>query len=251
MPQHTIPDTGPYVDAWYGQYAEAQALLVAAALAPVDEHAQTAAVHILDTMGPTDTYLEDTERERLDEIVREALEAAEEWLNNHRAYPGRTTWGPSETGDAWGHWADVDPDEWPEIEYTATIVDGADDLEPDADPIAAEGWTDPTVSAWSILAHAHHVRLEPYTPDGGYDPAEFARRLADAIQGWTGHVDHLDTHADRLTAYPSDAVTDYSGTYGTPLARYQALRHTHARYLTPLEADAVRVELENRGALRP
>jgi hypothetical protein len=250
----TIPDTGPYVDDWYGQYTNAQALIVAAALAPIPEDAQHAAVRVLEQMGthnPDAETMSDHQRERYDAIISEALEAAETWLNNHRAHPGRTYWGPSELGDAWGHWPSLEPHEWPEIEYTATIIDANKFDGYDADPVAAEGWAHPSFSTWTLHDEPQYERLEPYTPDGRYNPTEIASRLADIIAAWTGHVDHLDDHADRITTYPSDAVTDYSGTYGTPLARYSALRYTHARGLTDAEIEATRLELERRGLIQP
>jgi hypothetical protein len=250
----TIPDTGPYVDDWYGQYSSARALLIAAAMAPISQDAQDAAVRVLEQMGPTDAdtpSMSDHQRERYDAIIAEALEAAESWLDDHRAYPGRTYWGLSEIGYAWGHWASVEVHEWPLIETTATIIDANEFDGADADPVAAEGWTRPALSAWTIHPEPITERLEPYTPDGGYDPAEVASRLADIIAAWTGHLDAIDHHADRMTTYPSDPVTDYSGTYGAPLARYSALRYTHARYLTDAEIDATRLELERRGLIQP
>lgn len=93
-------ETGPYVSDWWGIYAPARALLVAAEIgAPVSPNATALAEQELASSADNPNAGEPITLEESDELVQ-ALNTAEAWLNEHRSSP-YTYWG-WEHG-AWGH----------------------------------------------------------------------------------------------------------------------------------------------------
>jgi hypothetical protein len=100
MTDRLAPETGTYVDGWWGVYAPARALLVAATIgAPTSPRATALAEQELASSADNPDAGPPLTLEESDELV-EALDAAESWLNEHRASP-YTYWGWHE--GAWGH----------------------------------------------------------------------------------------------------------------------------------------------------
>jgi hypothetical protein len=106
----TPAEPGTYVNNWWGTYAVARATIIAkeigAPIAPdiiAIAHQDLASTPDNIHAGPSIT-LEQSE------LMEEALEEAETWLNQTRALPEHY-WGWAE-GD-WGHWPIDDPDQLP------------------------------------------------------------------------------------------------------------------------------------------
>jgi hypothetical protein len=123
-------EEGCYVDPWYGQYTTARALNIALELGwePIDHDVILALVATkLDTMAPSTTLTESTKALRedaglpreapdneeiefltLDEYLQEALDEAEEYLDNHERTPEHYSWRSYPYGMGWGMWLDED-----------------------------------------------------------------------------------------------------------------------------------------------
>lgn len=100
MTDRLAPETGPYVDSWWGIYAPARALLVASAIgAPIAARALDLAHKELASSADNPNAGPPLTLEQSDEMV-DALDTAEAWLNEHRASP-YTYWGWDE--GSWGH----------------------------------------------------------------------------------------------------------------------------------------------------
>lgn len=226
-----VPPVGTYVDETHGHYTSALALTVARDLgAPIAAADLEAAATYLD---PAAVITDETAA-----AVADALEAAESWLTEHRAYE-RTSWGPCPFGVAgWGHHVhDVEP---AAIRWTARILDH--DADTDADLEVADGFYHPS-ARWDILepAEAPDPTEVDYLDALGldYTPDAYARAVLEAVTREVGSLDHAaDNGGGRIDAYAADPDTDYRGTYGAPLARYQALRAAHVHGLTDQEAAA-------------
>jgi hypothetical protein len=101
------PETGTYVSDWWGIYAPARALLVAAEIgAPVSPHATALAKQELASSADNPNAGEPITFEEHEELA-EALDTAEAWLNEHRSSP-YTYWGWQD--GAWGHF-EIGPDD--------------------------------------------------------------------------------------------------------------------------------------------
>jgi len=94
-------ETGPYVDSWWGIYAPARALLVAATIgAPTSPRATALAEQELASSADNPNAGPPLTLEESDEMV-DALDTAETWLNEHRTSP-YTYWGWEQ--GSWGHY---------------------------------------------------------------------------------------------------------------------------------------------------
>lgn len=227
-------ETGTYVDGWWGIYAPAKAVLVAHELgAPIPPEGLALAHQELASSADNPNASDPLTFEQ-HEILTEHLDAAENWLNTHRVWPGRTAWGW--TDGAWEHVLSPDPDNSPTLRYWAEIYSH------DTDPTGPEdaidcGYFDPNYSAWWPVGPVELDLLD--LADLNYHPDRFATAVANQARRWTGTVDHTETTDTTVTVYPSEAVDDLRGSRGAPLATYWALRQAHITGLTPYEAKRI------------
>lgn len=238
--QNHIPHTGIFVDDWWGIYAPARAINVAYALgAPIPPSTIALANQDLASSADNPNATDPITLEEHDTLTHD-LEAAEEWLNTHRAWPGRTSWGWDE--GRWGHTVSVPYGDHPRLFFYADIYHH--DTNPTGPEDAVDsGYFDPDYSAWWPIGEDPDtdgwcVDLLPLL-EGNYHPDTFALLVADRIRRWTGTVDHTDTSQTTLVAHATEAVDDLAGSRGQPLASHWAMRHAEVTGLTPDEIDRI------------
>jgi hypothetical protein len=243
-----IPTTGTYVDAWWGIYAPAKALLVANELgAPVTPEGLALAHQEIASSADNPNATDPITLEEHD-ILQKQLDLAESWLNNRRAWHDRTSWGWND--GEWGHQTSPDPDQRPAVRFWADIYSH------DSDPTGPEdavdsGYFDPNYSAWWPVTdsdgreHPRHELDLLDLLDLAYHPNHLAMIATDRALRWIGCVDHIDTNGTTLIAYGAETVDDLRGTRGAPLASHWAIRRAELVNLTPDELDRC-YELLNR-----
>ena len=236
-----IPNTGTYVDSWWGIYAPARAVITAHALgAPVPQEARALAQQELASSADNPNATDPLTLEQHD-TLHAHLDDAENWLNTHRAWPGRTSWGFID--GSWEHSTTnaIAPGHRPAIRFYADIYHH------DTDPTGPEdaidsGYFDPGWSAWYPIPDSEgHPGWEIDLIDqmDDYNPHALALLAVDQAQRWTGTAHHIDITDTTATVYAEEAVDDLRGARGAPLASHWAMRRAEIVNLTPDEATRI------------